>query len=136
MAIPTLKEIAATYQTQAQLRAPVAKDTPKRKGGTMQRSIRVSYKQLGEFKYSFDLSSVSYIVWWNRPTISRTVRNAKTGNVDKIDFVYKAAQSPEVKGIINDYQTKAVIEVEVLGRMREYLENEGFGKVKQVYRKR
>jgi hypothetical protein len=126
---PTLKEIAATYEQKAQSLAPV-------KTGTMQRSIRVSYKKLGEFKYSFDLSSVAYIVWWNKPTISRTVRNAKTGNVDKINFVFKAAQSPEVRNVVNQYQTKAIIDVEVLGRMREYLENEGFGKVKQVYRKR
>lgn len=129
MPYPTLEDIAQTYKTQAQLRAPV-------KTGTMRDSIRVSYKKLGEFKYSFDLSSVSYTLWWNKPTVSRTVLNAKTGNVDKIDFVYKARNSKELREVINDYQTKAIIETEVLGRMREYLDNEGFGKVKQVYRKR
>ena len=130
MAYPTLKEIAATYQQKAQSFAPV-------KTGTMQRSIRVSYKKLGEFKRSIDLSCVSYILWWNRPTISKTVRNGRTKNIpEKINFVYKAAQSPEVRDIVNEYQTKAIIEVEVLGRMREYLENEGFGKVKQVFRKK
>ena len=41
-----------------------------------------------------------------------------------------------MRDIVNEYQTKAIIEVEVLGRMREYLENEGFGKVKQVFRKK
>lgn len=129
MAIPTLQDIAQTYKTQAQLRAPV-------KTGKMKDNIRVSYKKLGDFKYMFDLASVPYIIWWNAPTISRTVKNAKTGNAGKINFVYVAANSKEVKDIINEYQVKAVIEVEVLGKMRDYFENEGYNKVKQVFRKK
>lgn len=129
MAIPTLQDIAQTYKTQVQLLAPV-------KTGTLKNNIRVSYKKLGDFKYTFDLSSVPYIIWWNAPTISRTIRNAKTGNRDKINFAYKGANSTEVKDIIRNYQVKAVIDVEVLGNMRNYFENEGYNKVKQVFRKK
>lgn len=129
MAIPTLKDIAQTYKTQAQLIAPV-------KTGTMRNNISVSYKKLADLRYVFDLSSVPYIIWWNSPTISTTVRNAKTGNAGKINFVYKAANSTPVKDIINSYQVKGIIEVEVLGNMRNYFENEGYNKVKQVFRKR
>jgi hypothetical protein len=129
MAIPTLKDIAQTYKTQAQLMAPV-------KTGTMRNNISVSYKKLDDMRYVFDLSSVPYIIWWNSPTISTTVRNAKTGNAGKINFVYKAANSTPVKDIINSYQVKGIIEVEVLGNMRNYFENEGYNKVKQVFRKR
>lgn len=129
MAIPTLKDIAEKYKQKAQSLAPV-------KTGAMRDRIAVSYKKLSDFKYSFDLNSVAYIIWWNAPTISRTVRNAKTGNADKINFVYKAANSVEVKDIIRDYQVKAVIETEVLQNMRNYFDNNGYGKVKQVFRKK
>ncbi len=127
--IPTLDEIKQTYQQKAQSLAPV-------KTGTMRDSIRVSYKKLKDFSYSFDLNGVAYMIWWNAPTISRTVRAAKTGNVDKINFVYTAANSPEVRNIINEYTVKAVVEAEVLGKMRDYLEKDGYGKVKQVFRAR
>lgn len=129
MAIPTLKDIEEKYKQKAKDLAPV-------RTGAMRDRIAVRYKKLGDFKYSFDLSSVAYIMWWNAPTISRTVRNAKTGNADKINFVYKAANSTEVKDIIRDYQVKGIIETEVLQNMRNYFDNNGYGKVKQVFRKR
>lgn len=129
MAIPTLKDIEEKYKQKAKDLAPV-------RTGAMRDRIAVRYKKLGDFKYSFDLSSVAYIMWWNAPTISRTVINAKTGNADKKNFVYKAANSTEVKDIIRDYQVKGVIETEVLQNMRNYFDNNGYGKVKQVFRKR
>jgi hypothetical protein len=127
--IPTLQDISAVYKTQAQLLAPV-------KTGAMRDRITVSYKKLGDFKYSFDLTSLPYIIWWNAPTISRTVLNARTANAGKYNFVYKAANSQPVKDIINEYTIKGIVEVEVLKGMQEYLEKGGFGKVKQVYRKK
>lgn len=126
--IPTLQDVANVYKTQAQLLAPV-------RTGTMRDNIRVSYKKLGDFKYAFDLTSVPYIIWWNNPTISRTVRSAKTGNANKINFVFKAANSQPVREIIRDYTVKGVIETEVLKGMQEYLDKSGYNKVKQVFRK-
>jgi len=127
--IPTLQDVANVYKTQAQLLAPV-------KTGRMRDSIKVSYKKLGDFKYSFDLTAVPYIIWWNAPTISRTVKNARTGNANKINFVYKAANAQPVKDIINQYTVKGLIETEVLKGMQEYLDKGGYGKVKQVYRRK
>jgi hypothetical protein len=127
--IPTLQDVASVYQTQAKALAPV-------KTGAMRDRIKVSYKKLSDFKYSFDLTSLPYIIWWNAPTISRTVKNAQTGNADKINFVYKAANSQPVKDIINQYAIKGIIETEVLKGMREYFDKDGYGKLKQVYRKK
>jgi hypothetical protein len=127
--IPTLKDVASVYETQAKALAPV-------KTGAMRDRIKVSYKKLSDFKYSFDLTSLPYIIWWNAPTISRTIKNAKTGNADKINFVYKAANSQPVKDIINQYAIKGIIETEVLKGMREYFDKDGYGKLKQVYRKK
>ena len=126
--IPTLQDVANVYQAQAKALAPV-------KTGAMRDRIRVTYKKLSDFKYSFDLTSLPYIIWWNAPTISRTVKNARTGNAGKINFVFKAANSQPVKDIINQYTVKAVIETEVLKGMQEYLDKDGYGKLKQVYRK-
>jgi hypothetical protein len=127
--IPTLQDVASVYQTQAKALAPV-------KTGAMRDRIKVSYKKLSDFKYSFDLTSLPYIIWWNAPTISRTVKNAQTGNADKINFVYKAANSQPVRDIIREYQVKGIIETEVLKGMREYFDKDGYGKLKQVYRKK
>lgn len=44
-----------------------------------------------------------YGMWWNDPTLSRTVKNGKTKNVpSKINFVEKTLQEPAVIKALND----------------------------------
>lgn len=55
------------------------------------------------FTLSIDYSpsDAPYGKFWNDPTISHQVKNAKTKNKDKTNFVDKALMEPEVKAAID-----------------------------------
>jgi hypothetical protein len=98
----------------------VAKGAP-RKTGNLQRALKrannintmfevqggtskeISVRSL-VFTYNYAPDDAEYGMWWNDPTVSKTVRNGKTKNVpESINFAEKAMYSPIVDSLINDY---------------------------------
>lgn len=56
-----------------------------------------------EFTIDYAPDEAPYGMWWNDPTLSRTVQNGKTKNVPKsINFVDKALAEPKVIKALND----------------------------------
>jgi hypothetical protein len=49
------------------------------------------------FSINYAPLAAPYGKWWNDPTISQTVRKAKTKNKNKINFVNKAFEENKVK---------------------------------------
>ena len=121
----TLREIAKTYEDLAKAGAPV-------KTGTMRDRIKVSYFKLDDLTYQFDLNGISYMLWWNTPP--KVVKRIKLSRKPQFNFVVRAANNPLLKDKIDEY-IKADIVTTVTDNMRYYLEKDGFGKVKQVFRK-
>jgi len=121
----TLPEIAKTYEDLAKAGAPV-------KTGLMRDRIRVSYFKLDDLRYQFDLNGISYMVWWNTPP--KVVKRIKLSRKPQFNFVVRAANNPLLKDKVDEY-IKADIITTVTDNMRYYLEKDGFGKVKQVFRK-
>lgn len=121
----TLQQIAKTYEELAKAGAPV-------KTGTMRDRIRVSYAKLDDLTYQFDLNGISYMLWWNTPP--KVVKRIKLSRKPQFNFVVRAANNPILKDKIDEY-IKADIVTTVTDNMRYYLEKDGFGKVKQVFRK-
>jgi len=121
----TLQQIAKTYEDLAKAGAPV-------KTGTMRDRIRVSYAKLDDLTYQFDLNGISYMLWWNTPP--KVVKRIKLSRKPQFNFVVRAANNPILKDQIDEY-IKADIVTTVTDNMRYYLEKDGFGKVKQVFRK-
>jgi len=121
----TLQEIAKTYEDLAKATAPV-------KTGLMRDRIRVSYFKLDDLTYQFDLNGISYMLWWNTPP--KVVKRIKLSRKPQFNFVVRAANNPLLKDKIDEY-IKADIITTVTDNMKYYLEKDGFGKVKQVFRK-
>ena len=111
--IPTLKEIAATYQKIAYNTAPV-------KTGLMRNTLKATYKKLsgtkyGEGSYEFNLTSKAYYFkFWNNPHTSKS----RTYKRPQFNFAIKAASAPQMKQLIDNY-VKGEIDVIV---------NNGFNK--------
>lgn len=126
MALPTLKDIAKTYEGLAKATAPV-------KTGDMKARIAVSYSKLDDLRYQFDLNGISYMIWWNTPP--KVVKRVKLSRKPQFNFVVRAANNPILKDKIDEY-TKAQIITTVADNMLFYLDKEGYGKVKQVFRKK
>lgn len=101
----------------------VSKNAPKRKGpkgGTLQKALRnannfntmldlqkgtskiVPIKKI-TFTIDYNPTEAPYGMWWNDPTVSRTVKNGKTKNIpDKINFVENALKEPKVQQSLNE----------------------------------
>ena len=63
-------------------------------------SKMVPVKQL-TFSIDYAPDDAQYGMYWNDPTISHQVRNAKTANKDKINYVDKALLDPQVQRAMN-----------------------------------
>ena len=123
---PTLKEIAETYKGLAKSTAPV-------KTGAMRDRIAVKYSKLDDFSFQLDLNGISYMIWWNTPP--KVVKRKKLAKRPQFNFVVRASKNPILKDKIDQY-TKGAIVTTVADNMLFYLENNGYNKVKQVFRKR
>lgn len=121
---PSLKDIAAKYKELAKAGAPV-------KTGTMRDRIATSYKKLGDTRYSLDLNTVYYGLFWNDPHTSKS----RTYKRPQFNFVYRAQQAPELTSMIDNY-VKGEIDVLVGDKMRTMFENKGYSGLKQSYRRR
>lgn len=126
MALPTLDDIAKTYERLAKSTAPV-------KTGAMRDRIKVSYSKLDDLRYQFDLNGISYMIWWNTPP--KVVKRVKLSRRPEFNFVVRASENKMLRDKIDEY-TKAQIITTVADNMLYYLDKEGYGKVKQVFRKK
>jgi hypothetical protein len=56
------------------------------------------------FSFSIDYApeGAEYGMYWNDPTVSYQVKNQKTGNKDKINFVEQAIMTPEFQKGLDD----------------------------------
>lgn len=55
------------------------------------------------FTINYAPDDATYGMWWNDPTVSKTVKNGKTKNVpERINFVEHALKETKVKTALND----------------------------------
>ena len=55
------------------------------------------------FEINYAPPGAEYGMFWNDPTVSKTVKNQKTGNNASINFAEQAIYSPIVDSMLNDY---------------------------------
>jgi hypothetical protein len=105
----TLAQIATKIKNLAVVKAPrrtgklkSALDTFNRPSGMIKESKNGDKRS---FTFELDVSppGAEYGQWWNDPTVSKTVRNQKTGHTDSINFGEKAINDPQVQKMIDDY---------------------------------
>lgn len=124
--IPTLKDIASKFQELAKKGAPV-------KTGKMRDRIVASYSKLDDISYQLDINGISYMIWWNVPP--KVVKRVKLSQKPQFNFIVRASKDKQLTDLIGEY-TKGKIITTVADNMLAYLDKEGYGKVKQVFRKK
>ncbi len=106
--MPTLKDIAKQIGGLAVAKAPVKTGNLKRKlkSANTPDKVLTENKAAGTFSFEIDYAppGAEYGMFWNDPTVSKTVRNGKTKNIpDAINFADKAINSPIVDSLLQDY---------------------------------
>ena len=106
--MPTLKDIAKQIGGLAVAKAPIKTGNLKRKLAKANTPDKVlsENKTTGTFSFEIDYAppGAEYGMFWNDPTVSKTVRNGKTKNIpEAINFANKAINSPIVDSLIQDY---------------------------------
>jgi hypothetical protein len=106
--MPTLKDIAKQIGGLAVAKAPKKTGNLKRKLASANKPANVLKENPSTKSFSFEIDyappGAEYGMFWNDPTVSKTVRNGKTKNIpDAINFADKAINSPIVDSLIQDY---------------------------------
>jgi hypothetical protein len=106
--MPTLKDIAKQIGGLAVAKAPIKTGNLKRKLAKANTPDKVLKENPKTKSFSFEIDyappGAEYGMFWNDPTVSKTVRNGKTKNIpDAINFANKAINSPIVDSLIQDY---------------------------------
>lgn len=106
--MPTLKDIAKQIGGLAVAKAPKKTGNLKRKLASANTASKVLKEDKKTKSFSFEIDyappGAEYGLFWNDPTVSKTVRNGKTSNVPgAINFADKAINSPIVDSLIQDY---------------------------------
>lgn len=106
--MPTLKDIAKQIGGLAVAKAPKRTGNLKRKlaRANTPANILTEDKATNSFSFEIDYAppGAEYGMFWNDPTVSKTVRNGKTKNVpESINFADKAINSPIIDSLIQDY---------------------------------
>jgi len=114
--MPSLKDIAKQIGGLAVAKAPQSlKGSGRKRPGNLKRALvrantpdKVLKTNLKTKSFSFEINyappGAEYGMWWNDPTISKTVKAGKTKNIpESIDFAKKAINSPIVDSMLNDY---------------------------------
>ena len=113
--MPTLRDIAKQIGGLAVAKAPQSlKGSGRKRPGNLKRALakantpdKVLKENLKTKSFSFEINyappGAEYGMWWNDPTVSKTVENQKTGNTNSINFAEQAIYSPIVDSMINDY---------------------------------
>jgi hypothetical protein len=106
--MPTLKDIAKQIGGLAVAKAPIKTGKLKRalaRANTPDKVLKQDPKT-NSFSFEIDYAprGAEYGMFWNDPTVSKTVRKGKTKNVpDSINFADKAINSPIIDSLIQDY---------------------------------
>ena len=114
--MPTLRDIAKQIGGLTVAKAPQSlKGSNRKRPGNLKRALKrantadkilkVNPKTKSfSFEVNYAPPGAEYGMWWNDPTVSKTVSSGKTPNVpDSINFAEKAIYSPIVDSMINDY---------------------------------
>ncbi len=114
--MPTLKDIAKQIGGLTVAKAPQSlKGSGRKRPGNLKRALarantpdkilKVNPKTKSfSFEIDYAPPGAEYGMFWNDPTVSKTVRNGKTSNIpDAINFAEKAIYSPIVDSMLNDY---------------------------------
>jgi hypothetical protein len=106
--MPTLKDIAKQISGLAVAKAPKKTGNLKRKLASANKPANVLKENLNTKSFSFEIDyappGAEYGMFWNDPTVSKTVRDGKTKNIpDAINFADKAINSPIVDSLLQDY---------------------------------
>lgn len=114
--MPSLRDIAKQIGGLAVAKAPQSlKGSNRKRPGNLKRALaraNTPDKVLNENKktksFSFEINyappGAEYGMFWNDPTVSKTVRSGNTKNIpDSINFAEKAIYSPIVDSMIDDY---------------------------------
>lgn len=106
--MPTLRDIAKQIGGLAVAKAPVKTGRLKRalaRANTPDKVLKEN-KKTKSFSFEIDYAppGAEYGMWWNDPTLSKTVKKGKTKNVPgSINFAEKAINSPIIDSLIQDY---------------------------------
>lgn len=109
--MPTLRDIAKQIGGLAVAKAPKKTGRLKRalaKANTPNDVLKEN-KQTKSFSFEIDYAppGAEYGMFWNDPTVSKTVRNGKTKNIpEAINFASKAINSPIVDSLLDDYMNE------------------------------
>lgn len=106
--MPTLKDIAKQIGGLAVAKAPIKTGNLKKKLARANTPANVLTENPKTKSFSFEIDyaplGAEYGMYWNDPTVSKTVKNGKTKNVpDSINFASKAINSPIIDSLIQDY---------------------------------
>ena len=109
--MPTLKDIAKQIGGLAVAKAPKKTGRLKRalaKANTPSNVLRENPKTKSfSFEIDYAPPGAEYGMFWNDPTVSKTVRNGKTKNIpEAINFASKAINSPIVDSLLDDYMNE------------------------------
>lgn len=109
--MPTLKDIAKQIGGLAVAKAPKKTGNLKRKLAAANKPDKVLKENPTTKSFSFEIDyappGAEYGMFWNDPTVSKTVLNGKTKNIpDAINFANKAINSPIVDSLLNDYMNE------------------------------
>lgn len=109
--MPTLKDIAKQIGGLAVAKAPKKTGNLKRKLASANTPDKVlsENKQNNTFSFEIDYApkGAEYGMFWNDPTVSKTVLNGRTKNIPQaINFANKAINSPIVDSLLDDYMNE------------------------------
>lgn len=106
--MPSLKDIAKQIGGLAVAKAPIKTGRLKKALARANTPDKVLKTDLKTKSFSFEIDyappGAEYGMYWNDPTVSKTVRDGKTKNIpESINYASKAINSPIVDSLIQDY---------------------------------
>jgi hypothetical protein len=112
--MPTLKDIAKQISGLAVAKAPKRTGNLKRQLQKANTPSQVLNESKGGFSFEINYAppGAEYGMFWNDPTVSKTVSGGKTKNIpDSINFANKAINSPIVDSLLQDYIDEIAVKI-------------------------
>jgi len=106
--MPKLKDIAKQIGGLVVAKAPIKTGKLKRALARANTPNKILTENPNTKSFSFEIDyappGAEYGMFWNDPTVSKTVRGGKTKNIpESINFADKAINSPIIDSLIQDY---------------------------------
>ena len=104
--MPSLKDIARQISGLAVAKAPKRTGNLKKQLQRVNTPSQVLKESKGGFSFEINYAppGAEYGMFWNDPTVSKTVSGGKTKNIPQsINFADKALNSPIVDSLLQDY---------------------------------